>query len=96
MFFHWLELIQMVRGSIVHPRMSENVSRQCCGHPVKAGVVGLKLEYLRAEWGEEVRPRQKARVCAPRCSSPYDFSKTIIENVKENGERTQGAGKNPF
>ena len=29
-------------------------------------------------------------------SSPYDFSETIVENVKENGEKTQGAGENPF
>ena len=29
-------------------------------------------------------------------SSPYDFSKTIVENVKENGEKTQGTGENPF
>ena len=29
-------------------------------------------------------------------SSPYDFSKTIVENVKENGEKTQGVRENPF
>ena len=33
---------------------------------------------------------------AQRISSPYDFSKTIVENVKENGEKTQGARENPF
>ena len=26
-------------------------------------------------------------------SSPYDNSKTIVANVKENGEKTQGIGK---
>ena len=30
------------------------------------------------------------------CSSPYDFSRTIVENVKENGEKTQGVRGNPF
>ena len=32
----------------------------------------------------------------PLRSSPYDFSKTIVKNVKENGEKTQGTGENPF
>ena len=29
-------------------------------------------------------------------SSSHDFSKTIVENVKENGEKTQGFRENPF
>ena len=27
---------------------------------------------------------------------PYDFSKTVLANVKGNGKKTQGVGKNPF
>ena len=47
--------------------------------------------YWGSPWGDGWVP---VKSCPS--SSPYDFSKTIVENVKENGEKTQGTGENPF
>ena len=65
---------------------------EVCGKHRWARPISSKLKWPR----EEVTLDLIGHVPSRAGSSPYDFSKTIVENVKENGEKTQGAGENPF
>ena len=64
------------------------------------GSSGLRVHSPRASVPgspEILVPASDRELASPALSSsPYDFSKTIVENVKENGEKTQGTGENPF
>ena len=59
-------------------------------------IIGLDRDSHFLAWSSKVHARQPNTQRCDTSSSPYDFSKTIVENIKENGEKTQGTRENPF